>query len=347
MVNQLCTEIVGFVMHHLADAVPSEASTLWFLVISGSVQLACSLAVRMPVPITVVLGLPTEQESIAEVGALVCSNLRIADGLSPIPWNAVYENFAEDCPMDYSCVPEKAKGEQESEEEVEEVGATPENVVYGTPKQSRGPSKEGGRTRNGDENKASSSQSKGKGNKKAQASPPDEPAAAGTDSQSSASKKGKIGFQAWKDRFNGSKKNQTCTVVVAVGCTLLLYTCSGTTISIHHIYTLWHPVGVPICSLCPSGLFSLFSLHQHGTDSPLSLFYLIWLRTTPSFVECSNFSLVCGSCVRNQTIVCDYCPCAAGFGEIFLFLDKLQCFTFCRTNFDENGMRRRVVPPLV
>ena len=83
---------------------PSEASTLWFLVITGSVQLACSLAVRMPGPICVVLCLPTEQESIADVGALVCSNLRIADGLSPIPWNAVFENFAEGCPVDYNCV---------------------------------------------------------------------------------------------------------------------------------------------------------------------------------------------------------------------------------------------------
>ena len=58
--EQLCTKVVGFVMHHLADAVPSEASTLWFLVISSSVQLAYSLAVRMPVPISVVLGLPTK-----------------------------------------------------------------------------------------------------------------------------------------------------------------------------------------------------------------------------------------------------------------------------------------------
>ena len=207
MVNQLCTEVVGFVMHHLADAVPSEASTLWFLVISSSVQLACCLAVRMAVPISVVLGLPTEQESIADVGALVCSNLRITDGLSPIPRHAVFENFAEGCPVDCSCVPEKAEGEQESEEEVEEVGGTPENPVYGTPKQSRGPGKKGGRTRKGDENRASGSQSKGKGNKKAQASPPDESAAAGTDSQSSASKKAKIGFQAWNDQFNGSKRN--------------------------------------------------------------------------------------------------------------------------------------------
>ena len=124
--------------------------------------------------------------------------------------------------MDCSCVPEKAKGEQESEEEVKEVGATPENAVYGTPKQSRGPGKKGGRTRKRDENRASGSQSKGKGNKKAQASPVTEAAAAATDSRSSASKKAKIGFQAWKDRFNGSKKNSTCSVVVAVGCTLLL-----------------------------------------------------------------------------------------------------------------------------
>ena len=207
MVNQLCTEVVGFVMHHLADAVPSEASTLWFLVISSFVQLAYSLAVPMPVPISVVLGLPTEQESIADVGALVCSNLRIADGLSPIPWNAVLEKFAEGCPVDCSCVPEKAEGEQECEDEVEEVGGTPEIAVYGTPKQSRGLGKKGGRTRKGDENRAPGSHSKGKGNKKAQASTPDESVAAETDSQSSASKKAKIGFQAWKDRFNGSQKN--------------------------------------------------------------------------------------------------------------------------------------------
>ena len=194
-------------MHHLADAVPSEATTLWFLVISGSVQLACSLAVRMPVPINVVLGLPTEQESIADVGALVCSNLRIADGLSPIPWNAVFENFAEGCPVDCSCVPKKAEGEQESHDEVEDVGATPDNAVYRTPKQARGTGKRGGRTRKGDENKASSSQTKGKGNKKAQASPPDELAAAASDSQSSVSKRATIGFQAWKDRLDGSKKN--------------------------------------------------------------------------------------------------------------------------------------------
>ena len=141
MVNQLCTEDVGFIMHHVADAVPSEASTLWFLVIKSFVQLACSLAVRMPVPMSVVLGLPTEQESIADVGALVCSNLRIADGPSPIPWNAVFENFADGCPMDCSCVSEKAEAEQKSEEEVEEVGCHPREW---------GPGKKGGRTRKGD-----------------------------------------------------------------------------------------------------------------------------------------------------------------------------------------------------
>ena len=135
MVNQLCSEVVGFIMHPLADAVPSEASTLWFLVISSSVQVACSLVVRMPVPISVGLGLPTGQESIADVCALICSNLRIGDGLSPIAWNAVFKNFADGCPVDCSCVPEKAEGEQKSEEEVEEVGATPENAVYGTQKQ--------------------------------------------------------------------------------------------------------------------------------------------------------------------------------------------------------------------
>ena len=109
--------------------------------------------------------------------------------------------------MNCSCVPEKAEGEQESEEEVEELGATPENVLYCTQKQSRGPGKKDGRTRKADENTDSGSVSKGKGNKKAQASPPDEYAAAGTDSELCASKKAKMWFQAWKDRFNGSKKN--------------------------------------------------------------------------------------------------------------------------------------------
>ena len=60
-----------------------------------------------------------------------------------------------------------------------------------------------------------------------------------------------------------------------------------------------------------------------------------------------HFSVGYASCVWNQTTVCDYCPCAAGFGEICLFPDKLQYFSVCRTNFDENGMRQRVVPPPV
>ena len=144
---------------------------------------------------------------IADIGAVICSNLRIADGLSPIPWNAAFENFAEGCPVDCRCVPEMGEGEQESEDEVEDVDATQDNAVYCTPKQARGPGKKGGRTRKGDENKASSSKTKGKGNKKAHASPPDEPVVAGSDSQSSPSKRAKIGFQAWKDRFNSSKKN--------------------------------------------------------------------------------------------------------------------------------------------
>ena len=44
LVDQLCPEIVGFILHHLADAIPTEPSTLWFLVISSCVQLACSVA---------------------------------------------------------------------------------------------------------------------------------------------------------------------------------------------------------------------------------------------------------------------------------------------------------------
>ena len=51
MVLQICMEVVGFIMHHVANAVPTEASALWFLVISSCVQLACSLLVQMPVPI--------------------------------------------------------------------------------------------------------------------------------------------------------------------------------------------------------------------------------------------------------------------------------------------------------
>ena len=72
----------------------------------------------------------------------------------------------------------------------------------------------------------------------------------------------------------------------------------------------------------------------HATDSPLSLFYDILLRTTVPFVEYSNFSPGYSSCVWNQTTFCDYCPCAAGFGKICLFPDKLQYFAVCRTKVE-------------
>ena len=49
--------------------------------------------------------------------------------------------------MDCTYVPQKAEGEQECEDEVEDVGATPDNAVYCTPQQARGPAKKGGRTR--------------------------------------------------------------------------------------------------------------------------------------------------------------------------------------------------------
>ena len=134
MVHQLCTEVVGFIVHILADAVTTEASTLWFLVTCSSVQLACSLAVRMHVPIRVVLGLLIEQQSVADVGAQVCSGLRIADGLNPILWSIVFDNFGNGYPVDCICVPEKAEAEQKSDEDVEMVGSTPEDAMYGTPK---------------------------------------------------------------------------------------------------------------------------------------------------------------------------------------------------------------------
>ena len=120
-----------------------------------------------------------------------------------------------------------------------------------------------------------------------------------------------------------------------------------TTISIHNKQPLWHPVGVPVCPLGTSGLFWHFSLPEHETDSPLSLFYVIWLRTTVLIVEYINFLVGYASCVWNQTTVCDYCPSAAGCGEICLFPDTLQYFIVYRTNFDDNGMRQRVMPPLV
>ena len=103
MVHQLCTEIVGFIMYHLGDAVPSKAGTLWFLVIRGSPQLVCSLAVQMLVHISVILGLPNEHGSVANVGVLGCSNLRIADWLYPLSWYEVFENVEHGCPLHCSC----------------------------------------------------------------------------------------------------------------------------------------------------------------------------------------------------------------------------------------------------
>ena len=124
---------MGFILHHLAVAGPTEASTLSFLVITISIQLACSLAVRMLVSISVVLGLPTNQVSVADVDAQVCKNLWIADGLNPISWSRVFENFENGYPLDYSFVLEKAEAEQESDKELEMVGATLEGAGYGTP----------------------------------------------------------------------------------------------------------------------------------------------------------------------------------------------------------------------
>ena len=146
---------------------PTEASNVWFLVIIKSVHVACSLAVRMPLPISVVLGLPTKPESVAKVGAQMCSNLPIADGLNPILWYGVFESFENGYPMDCSYVPEKVETEHESDEELEMVGAIPEDAAYGTSKQSAPPHKKGGHTPREDTSKASQSQSNGKGNKKA------------------------------------------------------------------------------------------------------------------------------------------------------------------------------------
>ena len=142
MVQRLCTKVVGFIMHHLADAIPSEASTLWFLVINDFVQSACSLAVRMAM--SVGLGLPTEHELVVGVGAVVRSNLRIADGLNPISWSRVFENFEHGCPMGRNCVPERAETKQESDEEVKMVGGTPKDTMYCTPKHATPPRKKGG-----------------------------------------------------------------------------------------------------------------------------------------------------------------------------------------------------------
>ena len=86
----------------------------------------------MPVPIIVVLVLPTQQESMAHVGAQVWSTLRINDGLNPI--SRVFDNFGNGYPVDCTYALEKAQAEQESNDDVELVGSTPKDVVYRTPK---------------------------------------------------------------------------------------------------------------------------------------------------------------------------------------------------------------------
>ena len=142
----------------LADAIPSEASTLWFLVISSFVQLACGLAVRMLVPMSVGLGLLTKQELVEDVGVQVCNNLRIAKGLNPVSWLGVLENFENGYSVECSCVPEKA--EQQFDDELEMVGSTPQDVAYGTRKQATAPRKKVGHIFKGDIGKASQSWSK-------------------------------------------------------------------------------------------------------------------------------------------------------------------------------------------
>ena len=98
-------------MHHLANAISSGASTLWFLVISGSVQPACKLEVPMPLPISVVLCWPTQRESVVDNNSLVCSHLWIANGLNPISWSRVSQNFEHVYHKDSKRVPEKAEAE--------------------------------------------------------------------------------------------------------------------------------------------------------------------------------------------------------------------------------------------
>ena len=191
MVKQLYAEAICFLMHHVADAEPSEASTLWILVITSSVQLACSLAVQMLVPIC--------------VSAMICSNLRSADGLNPIFGSAVFENCEHGYPADCSCVPEKEEAGQEFDEEVEMVGGTLEDAVYGSPKRVATLRKKSGRTSKEDTSKATQFQSKG--NTKAKPSGITDPEAATFPFETHASKKAEIGFQAWKDDFNGTKKN--------------------------------------------------------------------------------------------------------------------------------------------
>ena len=154
-------------MHHLANAISSGASTLWFLVISGSVQPACKLEVPMPLPISVVLCWPTQRESVVANNSLVRTHLWIANGLNPIPWSRVSQNFEHVYHKDSKCVPEKAEAEPGPTRRSKKWGGAPEDTVYVTPKHVAPPRKNGGRTPKGDTSKVSESQSKGKGNKKA------------------------------------------------------------------------------------------------------------------------------------------------------------------------------------
>ena len=43
MVQTICTEVAGFIIHHLSYAAPMEANTLWILVINGSPKMAYKL----------------------------------------------------------------------------------------------------------------------------------------------------------------------------------------------------------------------------------------------------------------------------------------------------------------
>ena len=161
----------------------------------------------------------------ADVGAQGCSNLWIADGLNPISWSGVFENFENGYPVDCSCVPEKAETEHESDEELEMVWSTPEDTVYGTAKQPAPPRKKGGCTPKGDTSKTSQPQSKGKGHKKAELVADADPEAVTSSVETPTSKKAKIGSQAWKDLFHV----MSCTSSLSVTHTdLPCYTMSRT-----------------------------------------------------------------------------------------------------------------------
>ena len=95
------------------------------------------------------------------------------------------------------------------------VGFTPNDAVYGPPKQATPPRKKGGRTPREDIGKAS--QSKGKGNKKTQPAADADPAAVTSSAETPASKQANIGFQAWKDRFKALKRTSLRWSVFDVG----------------------------------------------------------------------------------------------------------------------------------